>query len=222
MTARNRASAGFTLIEMLVSLAVMGLLAGLLGAGLGSASILSQRAKATEASLDRVAAVQRLIRDRVERLSAVVRLDSADPIVDARGDAAEFRFFAPAAGGALDAVRRYRLLREPSGALVLYSASALDDRVNLDAASLIGWDRTVLIDGVAEMTLGYFGTDPNTGGRRWQSFWQQQSQPPDLVRIRLRLAGPHAPAWPDLIVRPRATSNTACRIDSFTGRCGSS
>ncbi|HEX8058350.1 MAG TPA: type II secretion system protein [Novosphingobium sp.] len=211
--------AGFTLAELLVTLGILGLVSGLLVTLFGGMfqSIRAIGAPRGDAS---VVAAQRILRARMERIVPAVRLDSSDPIVDARGDAHAFNFTAPPLDRAApDLLQRFRLVLSPAGDLMLYSASSLDDRIDLNDPSLVGWRGTRLIGDVAAIDLAYFGPDRFSRDERWQAFWIQRQQAPGLVRLRLRFVAGDRREWPDLIVRPRATINAACRIHRGTGCC---
>ncbi len=215
------AEAGFTLIELLVSLVVLSLGASLLLVALGGAwrseASLGQGVEREES----IIAAQRILRIRLERLASVLRNDTADPVIDSQGDARAFSFYAPA----LDRegpkmLQRFRLQLTSSGDLVLYAASGLDNRIDLRDRSLVGWQPTRLLSGAAELELSYFGSDRFSPNPRWQSLWADREQPPELIRVRIRFPAGDNRTWPELVVRPRANVNTACRINSFSGRCG--
>jgi len=211
--------AGFTLIELLVALAVLAMAAGMLVAGVNSAWF-SLPERAGPARDESVIAAQRILRDRLERLAPVVRLDSSEPIVDARGDPRLFSFAAPPLDRlAPDAVQRFRLMLTSSGDLMLYTASGLDDRIDLKDRALVGWRPTRLLSGAKELELAYYGPDRFSPVDRWQAFWIDRPQPPALIRIRLHFVEGDKRHWPDLIVRPRATVNAACRIMRSSRRC---
>jgi len=212
--------AGFTLVEALVSLALLGLVAGLLLSGLGMTSLVAARQDRAAQAQDEVAAAQTILRDRLERLRPVLRLDSNRQIIDARGSGNDFSFFAtPLGHDAPDAPQRYRLLLTAGGDLMLYSANSLDRRIDLHADNLAGWQPHRLVARASSLSIAYFGADANNGGRRWQQNWSDHSQPPELVRVRLVFAPGDVRRWPELVVRPRATVNAACRIDPLSGRC---
>lgn len=217
---RPRASqAGFTLMELLVALAVLGMAAGLLATTLGGAWAAMPLSQAPQRD-EGVIAAQRILRARIERMATTVRTDSTQQIVDARGYPRQFGFSAPP----LDregpgALRRFRLMATSAGDLVLFSASALDERIDLNDPSLVGWQATRLIGGVRDVEIAYYGADRLDPQERWQQFWIDRAQPPALVRVRLRFAEGDRRHWPDLIVRPRATVNAVCRIARASGRC---
>ncbi|MVZ96588.1 prepilin-type N-terminal cleavage/methylation domain-containing protein [Sphingorhabdus sp. IMCC26285] len=210
---------GFTLIELLVALAVLGMAAAMMVATLNSAWLaLPQHRNANED--ESVVAAQQILRGRLERLSAAIRLDSSEPIIDTQGDSRILSFAAPPlprfGPGAL---QRYRLIVTPAGDLMLYTASSLDDRIDLRDRALIGWQPNRLLRGVQDVEISYFGPDRFSDSGRWQKFWIDRPQPPALIRIRLTFPQGDRRDWPELVVRPRATVNTACRIQRSSGRC---
>ena len=209
---------GFTLIELLVALGVLSLTAGLLASSLNLAWFSSPaRLKRGE---DSVASGQRLLRARIEALAPLTRSDASRPIVDARGDMRLFSFAAKAADNeGAGPLRRYRLLVTPAGELMLYSASTLDDRIDLNDRSLVGWTPTKIISGVDEIGLSYFGPGRAGATASWQDYWIDRPQPPALVRVRLRFAASDTRRWPELVIAPKANANTECLIQPSTGRC---
>lgn len=204
-----RGEAGFTLAELLVALGVLGLGAGLLASALHSAV----RTVGSVASVadDSVSAAQRVLREHLSRFSGAARTDTSGNVVDAQGEPHRLSFSAPPTGreGA-GVLQRYRLMLTPAGTLMLYSASSLDARIDLRDPSLAGWRQTPLIEGVRALDVSYYGHDPVSGQSRWQGWWTDRPAPPALVRLRVRFAEGDRRVWPDLVVRPQATVNSAC------------
>lgn len=211
---------GFTLVEMLVSLAVLSLVATMLLGGLQGVGAFVQRSDVRQAGFEEVASAHRLLRGRIEQLRPVVRQDSSIPQVDAQGDGGSFTFIAPPLDRAApDALWRYRIIATAAGDLILYWANSLDDRYDFEAG-MAGWQPITLLKSVGAVAIDYMGEDlGGRSGRRWHASWAGRPQPPDLVRVRVTFRAGDRRSWPDLIVRPRATVNTACKIDALTGRC---
>ncbi len=211
---------GFTLIELLVSLALLGLTGAMLMAGLVTTRAVAERAAMQTATGESIVTAQTILRDRIENMVPSTRFDTEAPVVDLRGSDNIVSFFAPAPPAERPStVARYRLVRTAPGDIVLYSVSDLSDRVNAYAPGEAGWTPTVLLTGVEALELGYFGAAPPDNQRRWRSKWVERQQPPELIRVRIKFKAGDPRRWPELVARPAATVNSACQIDSFTGRC---
>lgn len=211
--------AGFTLIEQLVVLAVVGLFALLLTGLMGSAAA-AMRSDNLTSRQDDAQSAQRVLRARLERLKPVVRSDSSTAVVDFRGDSKSLSFVAPPLDRMAPAeLQQFRLQLSPGGDLVLYYASSLEQRIDLTDPALAGWQSEVLQRDVASLDIAYFGPDRLLTEDRWQTVWSSRPQPPALVRVRVRFKAGDRRIWDDLVVRPRANTNTACRIQRLSGRC---
>lgn len=213
---------GFTLVEMLVSLAILGMMAAMLLSGLRTVGGFLSRTSGQAESDDSIASAQRVLRDRIERLRAVVNPNSGTAIVDAAGDEGRFSFVGePLVQSSPDSLWRYRVTATATGELLVYCANTLDDRYDFATRETKGWQPLTLLKNVQTVRINYYGEHPTGAGSGWQVSWQQRPQPPALVRIRVSFRPGDPRIWPDLIIRPRATENTACKIDLLTGRCGS-
>lgn len=224
MTAADRTGAraahGFALVELLVALSLLALLAAMLGSGVALAGRLTMRQTAAHSAADAVGNTQLILRERLQRLAPLPQIGRDDRTVEVRGRPTLLAWLAPAPGQSQpDSYLFHRLQLMPDGTLTLFTVSDLDRRIDVHAPGLAGWTPHPLLRDVRGLDLAYFGVDPVTGERRWLSDWQEQGAPPDLVRVRLAFPPGDLRQWPDLIVRPRTTVNTACRIDPLTGRC---
>ena len=103
--------------------------------------------------------------------------------------------------------------------MLLYAVDPQLRGVDADAPALRGWTAYPLVSGAAALTIGYFGVGPPDNERRWRGFWIDRPAAPELVRVRVSFPPGDPRRWPDLIVRPLATVNSACRIDAVTGTC---
>ncbi|MGV3510857.1 MAG: type II secretion system protein [Novosphingobium sp.] len=211
---------GFTLLETLVTLAIVGMMASLLLSGIKTPTAFALTTKAREASLDRIVTSQARLRALIERLQSLPRVDTGGGVIDFRGSQHELALFSPPPANAkLATPKRYRLLLAANGDLVLYAAEALDDRIALDAPNLVGWEPTVLLRDVDRLALSYYGPAPGEGENRWHAEWYDRTEPPALVRVVVGFRNGDQRIWPDLIIRPAATSSSTCPIDRATGRC---
>jgi prepilin-type N-terminal cleavage/methylation domain-containing protein len=177
MTAsRLRPDGGFTLLEMLVSIAILGLILVALTSGArfaGNAWTLQQERSARQGDAE---AVQHALRQMLQSASGIRGSDQA----------LAFTGKLPAA-----------LAR---GGLFDITMSGSDDRLTLSwhAHSKVAppdQGEAVLLDGATDFQLSYY--KPPDG---WQPVTKAKD-PPALVRIRLRLPGGRQ--WPVLVVAPK-------------------
>lgn len=217
---------GFTLIELLVSLVILGLVSLTMAAALSEGGTARRRILARIAPVEDVAAVQDVLRFSLSQLTPVTRPAGGTPIVDISGTARSVKFFAPPPlAGRPAALNKYWLRVRANGDLALSSASIvtvpkkldpLDPASNAPDAELT-WRDHVLMRGVQSLELAYYG--PTRDGTGWQDVWRLRTGIPTLIRVRARFQDGDPRIWPDLIVHPVATLDTACVLDPSSGGC---
>lgn len=204
--------AGFTLVELLVSLTLLGLISVLLFGGLRFGTRAWEAGDAHSQRLTEVQAVQALLR---QRLSQAVR--PSTPQLDAIpgevagsfvGDEQNIRFIGlgPSQIGA--------------GGLYIFDLAIVDDA---DAQRLeLGWqlyrpdylerattgesesaDRRVLIEDFERAKFSYYGADKEEGTADWRDRWDGQAGLPVLVGIEMAFPEPDPRSWPKLVVAPK-------------------
>ena len=210
-----RSDAGFTLVEMLVALALIGIAAMMMAAGFASGERVWRSAELRAAGGQDVESAQTLIRDRIERLRPVTRFEASTAFADIDGDDDRLDFIAlPPDAERPAPMQRYRLSLSDAGDLILASTGALAMAGGQDQPR-----RTVMLRRVRAMQISYFGADPSGGAPLWQSQWSRRETPPQLVRVRLSFGPGDLRTWPELIMRPAASIDTLCVITPETGRC---
>lgn len=196
MTSNER---GFTLVEMLVSLALLGLAATMMATGFASATRLTRSNEMRTVAGETVEAAQSGLRDRIERLRPATRFDGAALAADFDGGPASMTFVAlPPAAERPSPQRRFRLELDSDGSLALGDAK--------------------ILSGVDALQIAYFGPDA-TGVPRWTDEWSARPTAPEAIRIGVTFARGDRRRWPDLIVRPATTVDTTCVLDVNTGKC---
>lgn len=194
---------GFTLIEALASLAILGMVSAMLVAGVGGGRRVWERLEQTAATGESVEMAQSVLRDRLERAYPATRYDASAPYVDFEGQTSQAVFLGPASAAADSPIVRQTLTLSPAGELILTHEGS----------------RTRLLTGVRSLDIAYFGPwslDPRPG---WRTRWESLPEPPRLVRVRLTFQPDDRRVWPELLVRPAADIGAACLLNRATGRC---
>ena len=210
--------AGFTLVELLVGLALFSLLATLLFVnvrfGIKAWQLGSARAEQFEHDL----IAQDLLRRLIGNAYPMLVLDGATQRLDFEGDKEAVTFLGDApvvtnGGGRF----RYKVLverRQDRADLVMSAAPELP---NPQGAGLAR--RTVLLSDIDRAEFSYFGDGEAEQALQWQDSWRQRVNMPRLMRIRVAFRSADARTWPDLLIAPRISADVGCVYDPMTRRC---
>ncbi len=203
---RLRAVAGFTLLEMLVAVALLALIAMLLTGALGFGVRVWETAESVD-ERSRVAAVQRLLFQWLQEAEQTRMLgkDGEDLRGVFEGHASALRFMGVQQGIGLPGgyyLNELYLREEDTPALVLRRRLVQPDRSGLVEAAPEADDgeARVIVDKVAAVEIAYFGRETAASEPEWLDSWSGRLDLPLLVRIRLRFAQSDGRDWPELIV----------------------
>jgi general secretion pathway protein J len=208
---RDRSS-GFALVQLLASLVILGMISLLIFQGLSTGRRVWQGIDSGAAAVQSVQSAQSVLRAAFERSFPATRYDYGSPYVDFQGAAGTVTFLAPPPDVSQpQALRRYSLAVTAGGDLVLSSISD----VAADYGAPI--DQRVLMRGVQQLDIAYFGPARPDFTPRWRTTWTYQATLPELVRVRLSLAPGDRRLWPDLMINPQATVDSDCVL--YQGKC---
>jgi general secretion pathway protein J len=208
---RVHSAAGFTLLELLIGVAVLGLLMGMLFGGLRLAS---HQVEWRTARLDRGSRVS-LVQAFVRRSLADARpLEIAGPRAGVAGPAValafdgtaeELEFVGPAPesaeSGGLELIG-LGLVRHGAGGALSLRVRAYDAGAGGATAPL---RETLVLEGVRQAQFAYFGVTAGESEPRWHESWRQMPYLPALVRLTLTLSG--GEKVPDLVVALRLSQD---------------
>lgn len=221
---RPLSAAGFTLVEMLVCLAILGAVSVVLVTGMGRMDLHQRIIGQKDAQIDEIAQAQFTLRHLVANIHPTINPQTGST-VDFVGNQFGLEFDGqPPGNAAPDAFQRYRLRLERSGDLMLYRISTLDETVDRRHPDVTGWTGTRLLSGVSSLSVRYLG--PGLGRfagaglpPQWQLQWSGRNVLPTLVNLRVEFPSGDRRAWPDLVVRLRAANGDACARDLRTDEC---
>ncbi len=221
------AERGFTLLELLIGMTLLGFILALL---FGGFRLAANSWDAVEARAERTNDEQ-LARALVRRLLAQMQplrwKKAVNQPIAFIGERKTLRAVAPLTGqmgaGGLRLIELVPESGEPTQTgqtgngplrLVLRHAPLLYDAE--DFAGGLGEAKSHLVLGdLDSVEFSYFGPEKRGEPPRWQDAWTNQEQLPQLVRLRL---GSRDAGWGDLVVAPMVGA-TGCRWDNFQKRC---
>jgi general secretion pathway protein J len=206
MTAASRhASRGFTLLEVMVALALLALAVTLALGTLRGATQATAKAEATAQRDERLRAVQSLLRRQVG--GALPMAMAIDPETGEaqvwHGDAHEMEFVAAMPGYLSRGGPQVQTL-ELVGDKLQFQFAMLTPDGPLDPER----DPVVLLDGIDDATFEYRSFDDRGRAGAWRQQWPQRAALPPQVRVKLTFKDP-ARRWPELVLAPRLASPMA-------------
>ena len=193
---------GFTLLEVLVALVVLGLLVLGLSHGVRGGLALRQaqvQRVAENADLDSTMRLLRLVFTRMPVVAEAGQATNREPHVALRGEAEQVTFVGNLPTGVGGSRRADMTLQVRDGRLILSWTPARHERAFGPRPPATD---TELLQGVRRLDLAYWsppGTEQPAG---WQSRWDQPDLP-ELIRVRLVFAENDRRRWSDLIAAPR-------------------
>ena len=202
--------AGFTLVELLVAVTLLGFVSVLLFGGLRLGTRVWERTRTGFESDRAVHAAEAAMADAIgHAYPRLVRKSPTESEVAFTGSSSNIALTAWSGDAGLASV--VIATKQDGQRLVLTVAS--HPELQNDAAP-----STTVLAGVASVAFGYFGVAAGEKGPRWHSDWQGQRVLPSLVRIAVRMQdGRQTPL--DLIVTPRIEAPMNCILDVLTNDC---
>jgi general secretion pathway protein J len=210
----RRGDGGYTLVEMLVSLIIVGFAGAMMLSGISTGRRVWEHSDHASSVGETISGAQMLLRARLERSYPATRYDHIPTYADFFGSENGVTFLSPPRDiQSPQALQRYTLGLTPAGDLVLNDIS--DVAANPAAPGL----PLVLLHNVQQLDIAYYGVVPPEKAPAWHDQWQRLPVLPLLMRVRVLFPPDDPRGWPDLLIKPFATVDTMCVLTVMTGKC---
>ena len=219
-------AAGFTLVELLIALALLGLLSLAIFGELRFGTHAWSAVARVDQEAETIGAVQALLRLKLQ--TAYPMLTRATDLSEAGGerhvdfdgarDALGFVSFLPdRAGPPVTARLTLRAEPTPDGdALRLVAAWRPALGPGNDGAAPVG---SVLLERIAALRFSYYGVPEGRTAPEWTDSWTQRRDLPQLVSVTVAFPDGDRRRWPELIVAPRIRADVTCVFDPLIKDC---
>jgi len=222
MTNRAR-DAGFTLIELVVALALLALISGMLFGSLSMGARAWDGGEAKAADVSSMRQAQAFLREQIEaELPLRVKKGAELPLMFA-GESNEIRYAAALPPRVQDGgAYFFRLAVAKNGEKSqLILERTIPDPAATQNPEFTDAEHSVLADGIAELKVSYYGRDANAAdvdAPSWRDRWDDKQRLPLLMRIEVTPV--KGARWPPLVVEPRRAPESACAsYDPVHNRC---
>jgi len=191
---------GFTLLEVVVAIALFAITLGVMYAGMSTAVRAYDAAELRTESASRMRVVNAFVRRTLGGAIPLAVPVQRDWELLFAGDAHSVRFVADLPGyvgvGGLHEIV-FEIGGEAQRGLLMHRRPlAIDERGTLAGE----FDTRVLADGIDAVQLRFFGSDDARTPATWRNDWPAGKRMPELVEIRISDARAQ---WPAMVVRPR-------------------
>ncbi len=215
----RRAQRGFTLVELLLSMVLLGMILVLAYSGLRTSTRAVDRGEDYIDRINRVRLVQQFLRDQLSRSLPLIMddqdraQDDVPNVIIFEGSDDSMRWVAPmpgylGRGGPHEQV--LKLERSAEGYELLYAFQLLGTTEASDPMDNPDRPPVVLLDQIESGSFQYMTVDDEQEPTDWLDDWEDPSVSPLVVRIELEMERESRLFWP--------TMNVATLIDGMTTR----
>lgn len=204
----SRRASGFTLLELLIAITILGFLASILFGGLQFGTRVWKVGDRALENFSEVQTAYELMRRSLTRAVplpvANATFDPAsDEILIFEGRPEGIRFLGPAPAAAMPgSLYQFTLATEgeAEGKRLVLSLQPMHAFVSSTASQQTF--RVVLLDGISDARFAYFGETPESGTPVWLSEWEDGLGLPLLISVQVQFKPGDPRVWPQLIVAP--------------------
>jgi len=208
----SRRNAGFTLMEVLVVMTIMGLMMPLIYANVRAGVTAWVQGQVHVSSVSKVQNIQMRLRKQLSQAYPKYLASPGVPgHVEFEGQARSLQFISPmpeALGSGGWAKTTLSILPDDKGVQLTLSQRpelAWEDAPDAPPDRLIG--------DLKSASFTYFGSD-----NVWHDDWSNQKELPRLIKLQAEFADGKG-VWPDLVVMPQIAADAGCIYDPLTKFC---
>jgi len=196
----RRGAAGFTLVELLVSLLILAMMTVISAGALNTGRRVWETAETHVTHAETMLAIRRLLRDQINGMIPIkARFDRQGerPLVDGTADRLVFVTALPTYFGRMGLYRvEYRL----EGDALIFARSPYQTAADFNVPQSATTQET-LMDNVAGLEFRYLGG--RAGRLNWADETTEFDDIPQLIEVRIELDGDRPRDWPSLTISTR-------------------
>ncbi|HSZ74975.1 MAG TPA: prepilin-type N-terminal cleavage/methylation domain-containing protein [Rhizomicrobium sp.] len=208
--------AGFTLLELLVAMTLLGFLTALMFDGLRFGRRAWETTENAAQLSNTIRTFQYTLRDELSRAYPLLQaVDATHANIAFEGAADHVSFFAPDVEGVPSGEMARVTIEADKTAVgsIVKISSAPELAVSDDVRT-----RSLELPGITSLAFAYYGKDKPNDAPTWRNDWDSHTELPELIRVSAH--SPHDDAvWPDLVIRPHIAVDEGCTYDALTKFC---
>ncbi len=212
---------GFTLLEMVIGITLLGLLLTLLYGGLRLATRSWESGETSVATQSRQAAVSAYLRRQIGQIFPLRwKMEDGLEVTAFSGEANTIRFAAPISAhlgpGGLHLIAIEPVADGQETDLILRWQLPLPEQKAFDFSEEASQSK--LVRGIESVGFSYFGALSTDSEPSWHETWRvEDNTMPLLVRVRIKPVD--GDEWPEILVNLNKGFDFACRWDDWHKRC---
>ncbi|CAH9014764.1 prepilin-type N-terminal cleavage/methylation domain-containing protein [Candidatus Nitrosacidococcus sp. I8] len=189
---------GFTLVELLIAITLMGIILVILFAGLRLATRSWEGVESKNSATERFRVINHLFRHQIRSLSLpFYMVPNRGRVLAFSGSEQSISFVAPFLEeldlGGLYWITYELTYKDGEATLVMYWRPYRPNEQQINNS-----DQEILLENISTIRFSYFGALNQNLGSNWYSYWDNPTQPPQLVQLKIET---NDMEWPEIVAK---------------------